>query len=328
VFFRVARGGGGAPGGPPPATASAMRFSSVSQWARHVRAHRFNYLFISLAVLGVLFFKIGPMLASLVFSLTRYDVLSAPRFVGLSNFVRLVSDPRFLVAAGNTVFYVLAGLPVRLLVALGAAILLNQRIRGIGVFRTIFYLPAVTAGVAISLLWKLIYEPGFGLLSSALTAVGVTSPGWLSSPVWAMPSIIIMMAFNIGQFMLIFLGGLQNVPDQLYEAVALDGGGEWRKFVHVTLPHLTPVLFFNIVIGLIDMMQMFTQVYVLTQGGPLDATLVYVLYIYETAFQSLKMGYASALSWVLFVALFAFTLLQFRISRGWVYYRSGSEARR
>lgn len=305
-----------------------MRFSSPSQWARHVRANRYNYLFISLAVLGVIFFKLGPMVATLVFSLTHYDVLSPPRFIGFSNFIQLVSDPRFLKAVVDTIYYVFVGLPVRLLIALGAAILLNQKVRGIGIFRTIFYLPAVTAGVAISLLWKLIYEPGFGLLTSAVNAVGLKSPGWLNSTSWAMPSIIIMMAFNIGQFMLIFLGGLQNVPDQLYEAVDLDGGGEWRKFLHVTLPHLSPVIFFNIVIGLIDMMQMFTQVYVLTQGGPLDSTLVYVLYIYQAAFQSLRMGYASALSWVLFVVLLGLTLFQFKLSGTWVYYRSGTEARR
>lgn len=296
----------------------------ISVWGMHIRQNKYNYLFIALAVLGLLFFKLGPMIASFVFSLTHYDVLSPPRFIGLSNFIEITTDPRFLKAVVATLFYVLVGLPVRLLVALTAAILLNQKIRGIGIFRTIYYLPSVTAGVAVSLLWQLIYQPGFGLFASALHSVGIKSPNWLGDANWAMPSIIIMMAFNIGQFMLIFLGGLQNVPDQLYEAVELDGGGAWRKFFHVTLPHLTPVLFFNIVIGLIDMMQMFTQVYVMTQGGPLDSTLVYVMYIYQTAFQNLRMGYASALSWVLFLVLLGLTLFQFRLSGNWVYYRSAA----
>jgi len=301
-----------------------MRFSSAADWGRHVRKNRYNYLFILLAVLGVIFFKLGPMVASLFFSFTHYDVLTPPRFIGLSNFIQLFADDKFVTVSLNTLYYVVVGLPLRLLVALGAAMLLNQKVRGIAVFRTIFYLPAVTAGVAVSLLWKLIYEPGFGLFASALTGMGIKSPNWLGNSAWAMPSIIIMMAFNIGQFMLIFLGGLQNVPDQLYEAIELDGGGEWRKFIHVTLPHLTPVIFFNIVIGLIDMMQMFTQVYVLTGGGPLNSTLVYVLYIYQTAFQGLQMGYASALSWVLFMVLFGLTLFQFKLSGTWVYYRSGT----
>lgn len=301
-----------------------MSTKRISAWAHHIRRNKYNYLFISLAVLGLLFFKLGPMVASFVFSLTHYDVLSPPRFIGLSNFVELFQDDRFYKAVGATLYYVLVGLPLRLIVALAAAVLLNQKVRGIGIFRTIYYLPSVTAGVAVSLLWQLIYQPGFGLAASMLADLGIKSPNWLGSSTWAMPSIIIMMGFNIGQFMLIFLGGLQNVPDQLYEAVELDGGNTWHKFLHVTIPHLTPVIFFNVVIGLIDMMQMFTQVYVMTQGGPLDSTLVYVMYIYQTAFQSLRMGYASALSWILFLVLLGLTLFQFRLSGTWVYYRSGA----
>jgi multiple sugar transport system permease protein len=219
-------------------------------------------------------------------------------------------------------------LPIRLLIALGAALLLNQRVLGIGVFRTIFYLPTVTAGVAVSLLWQLMYEPRFGFINSVAASFGLRGPSWLGDPAWAMPAIIFMMAFNIGRFMLIFLGGLQTIPPQLYEAVELDGGGPIRKFLTVTLPHLTPVLFFNIIIGIIDMSQIFTQAYVMTQGGPLDATLVYVLFIYENAFKSLRMGYASALAWILFLILFVFTMVQFKLSGRWVYYKSDRGGRR
>jgi len=269
------------------------------------------------------------MLASLVFSLTKYDVLTPPRFVGLGNFVKLFKDPLFLQVLSNTFYYVFVGLPLRLAVALTAAILLNQKVKGIGIFRTIYYLPSVTAGVAVSLLWRLIYNPRFGLANTLLQYIGIEGPAWLGDTAWAMPSIIIMMGFNIGQFMLIFLGGLQNIPDQLYEAVDLDGGGLRHKFCHVTIPHLTPVIFFNVVIGVINMMQMFTQVYVMTEGsgGPLDSTLVYVMYIYQIAFQNLKMGYGSALAWILFLILFTMTFVQFRLSGRWVYYRSGADGR-
>ncbi len=306
-----------------------MEFDSLSQWARHVKKHRAYYVFILPAVFGVFFFKLGPMAASLVFSLTKYDVLTPPRFVGLGNFVKLFEDPLFLQVLSNTFYYVFVGLPLRLTVALAAAILLNQKIKGIGIFRTIYYLPSVTAGVAVSLLWRLIYNPRFGLANTLLQSIGIEGPAWLGDPAWAMPSIIIMMGFNIGQFMLIFLGGLQNIPDQLYEAVDLDGGGLRHKFWHVTIPHLTPVIFFNVIIGVINMMQMFTQVYVMTEGsgGPLDSTLVYVMYIYQIAFQNLKMGYGSALAWILFLILFTMTFAQFRFSGRWVYYRSGAEGR-
>ena len=306
-------------------------FDSLSDWARHVRKNAIYYLFILPVVAGVLMFHVGPMIASLFFSLTKYDVVTPPRFIGLRNYARLLQDPKWLRSLANTFYYVAVGLPLRIVIALTAAILLNQRVRGIGVFRTIYYLPSVTAGVAVSLLWQLIFEARYGLLNSLLAAIGVRGPSWLGDPLWSMPAIILMMSFNIGQSMLIFLGGLQTIPDQLYEAVELDGGGMRHKFTAVMLPHLTPVLFFNIVITLISMMQMFTQVYIMSSngtGGPLDALLVYVLYLYHNAFQWLKMGYASAMAWVLFVILLAMTLVQFRLSGRWVYYKSGTQERR
>ncbi len=306
-------------------------FENISAWARHVRKNGVYYLFILPVVAGVLIFHFGPMVASLVFSLTKYDVVTAPKFIGLRNYVRLFQDAKWVRSLLNTFYYVGVGLPLRILIALTAAILLNQRVRAIGVFRTIYYLPSVTAGVAISLLWQLIYEAKFGLINSLLRAVGIRGPAWLGDPLWSMPAIILMMSFNIGQSMLIFLGGLQTIPDQLYEAVDLDGGGIRHKFTAVMLPHLTPVLFFNIVITLIQMMQMFTQVYVMSSngtGGPLDSLLVYVLYLYHNAFQWLKMGYASAMAWVLFVILLTMTIIQFRLSGRWVYYKSGAQERR
>jgi multiple sugar transport system permease protein len=299
--------------------------ASRSTLPRLIWKNRVNYLFILPVVTGVIVFHLGPMIASLYFSLTKYDVVTAPQFVGLRNYVRLFSDPDWLRSLLNTLYYVGVGLPLRLAIALGVALLLNQKVRGIGLFRTIYYMPTVTAGVAISLLWQLIFEPTYGLANSLLALVGIQGPSWLGDPHWSMPSLILMMSMNIGQAMLIFLGGLQTIPEQLYEAVELDGGRAWHKFTTVTFPHLTPVLFFNIVIGMISMMQVFTQVYVLggAGGGPLDSLLVYVMYIYLSAFQALKMGYGSAMAWVLFLILLAMTVVQFRLSGRWVYYKGG-----
>ncbi len=297
--------------------------------SRLIWKNRVNYLFILPVVTGVILFHLGPMIASLYYSLTKYDVVTPPQFIGLRNYVRLFGDPDWVRSLLNTLYYVGVGMPLRISIALAAAMLLNQKIRAIGIFRTVYYLPTVTAGVAISLLWRLIFEPTYGLANSLLALVGVNGPSWLGDPHWAMPSLIVMMAFNIGQAMLIFLGGLQTIPDQLYEAVDLDGGRAWHKFTAVTFPHLTPVLFFNIVIGMISMMQVFTQVYVLGGGGggPLDSLLVYVLYLYINAFQSLKMGYGSAMAWVLFLILLVLTVIQFRLSGRWVYYKGGGDKR-
>ncbi|MBC7320259.1 sugar ABC transporter permease, partial [bacterium] len=234
----------------------------------------------------------------------------------------MVADPLWKKSIFNTCYYVGVTLPIRLIIALMAAILLDQRVRGITIFRVIFYLPSITAGVAISLLWKLIFQPTYGLANSLLAHFGIQGPAWLGDPKWAMPSIIIMMSLNIGQFMLIFLAGLQSVPTYLYEAVQLDGGNKWHQFKYVTVPFLTPVIFLNIVIGVIEMMQMFTQAYVMTGGGPMDATLVYVMYIYQRAFQWLEMGYASSLAWFLFIVLLTLTIFQFKLSGRWVYYES------
>lgn len=281
-----------------------------------------NYAFIAPAVIGVLVFHIIPMISSLFLSFTRYDVISVPRFIGIGNYQTMVVDPLWRKSIFNTCYYVGITLPIRLIIALIAAVLLDQKVRGITIFRVIFYLPSITAGVAISLLWKLIFQPTYGLANSILARFGIQGLAWLGDPKWAMPSIIIMMSLNIGQFMLIFLAGLQSVPTYLYEAIQLDGGNKWHQFKYITVPFLTPVIFLNIVIGIIEMVQMFTQAYVMTGGGPMDATLVYVMYIYQRAFQWLEMGYASSLAWFLFIVLLTLTIVQFKFSGRWVYYES------
>jgi multiple sugar transport system permease protein len=203
---------------------------------------------------------------------------------------------------------------------LAAALLLNQRVPLIPFFRTVYYLPSVTAGVAVSILWLWIFNPEFGLVNYALSFLGIQGPGWLSSKEWAKPALILMSAWTFGEAMVILLAGLQGVPEHLYEAAKIDGANPLQEFRHVTLPMLSPVMFFVLIVSIINSFQVFTQVYVMTKGGPADATLMYVLQMYLKAFSDLKMGYTSAMAWILFVIVLALTLLQFRFARRWVYY--------
>ena len=279
-----------------------------------------GYLFISPALLGVIIFSLGPMIASLILSFMQYDIVNPPRFIGTSNFKALLTDPLFSKALFNTMYYVGGVVPLRLIVALLAAILLNQKIKGVTFYRTAYYLPSVSAGVAISIVWTYVLDPQYGLINSVLRYFGIEGPPWLQSTTWAMPGLILMGTWSIGQPMVIFLAGLQGIPTHLYEAVSIDGGNWWHKFRYVTLPMLTPVIFFNMVMQTIGTFQVFTSVYVMTNGGPMNSTLVYVFYLYQQAFQWLKMGYGSALAWVLFLIIFTLTVLQFRISSLWVYH--------
>jgi len=209
---------------------------------------------------------------------------------------------------------------------LALALLMNQKVRGIGLFRTIYYLPSVISGVAYVVLWMWMFHPRAGLINTLLAYLGISGPGWLASPDWALPAIVIMSLWGLGRSMIIYLAGLQGVPVHLYEAAALDGANTWQQFWSVTLPLLTPTIFFNLVLSIIGTAQTFTQAFVATNGGPLNATLFYVLYLYRQAFQLFHMGYASALAWVLFVIVLVLTLLVVRSGQSWVYYESQREA--
>ncbi|MGI6565799.1 MAG: sugar ABC transporter permease [Firmicutes bacterium] len=289
----------------------------MSKW---LKRNMEGYLFILPWLIGVLLLALGPMAASLGLSLTKYEILTPPRYIGMANYQRIWNDELFWVSLWNTVYYVVVGVPLRLLLALFLAMLLNQQLKGMRFFRTIFYLPSVTAGVAVSLLWSWIFEPEFGVLNALLATIGINGPSWLGSTTWAMPALIIMSVWNVGRPMLIFLAGLQSVPSYLYEVVELDGGGAWTKFRTVTVPMMTPIIFFNLIMTLIQSFQVFTNAYIMTGGGPANATLVYILYLYNNAFQWLHMGYASALAWVLFAIVFILTLAQVKFSDRWVYY--------
>lgn len=280
-----------------------------------------GYLFISPWIVGFLVFTAGPILASLVLSFFEWSLIRPPRFAGIDNYVKIfTADPLFWQSLKVTLIYVVVAIPLQLAFALFLAILLNQKVRLIPLFRTIFYLPSQVSAVAIAVIFLWIYHPELGLLNELLRYVGIKGPAWLISERWALPALIGMSLWSVGGAMIILLAGLQDVPQHLYEAASLDGAGEFAKFRFITLPMLSPVLFFNLVLGIIGGFQYFTQAYVMTRGGPLNATLFYALYLYLNAFNFLKMGYAAALAWILFVIMIVVTIWQLRLARHWVYY--------
>jgi len=261
------------------------------------------YLFISPWLAGLLIFVAGPMLASLYLSLTRWDLLSPSRFIGLANYQEMLTgDPLFWHSLRVTTIYTLAYVPLDLVGGLACALLVNQKVRGIGLFRTVFYLPSVIAGVGYVVLWMWLLNPQAGLVNALLHHVGIQGPRWLQDPRWALPAMIGMSLWGVGRSMVIFLAGLQDIPSHLYEAAAIDGAGRWPSFWRITLPLLTPAILFNLILGVINTFQTFTNAFIATDGGPLDATLFFVLYIYRKAFQHFAMGYASSLAWVLFLS--------------------------
>ncbi len=294
---------------------------------------RAGYLFIAPWLLGAVVFLLGPILVSLLLAFSSWDIISPARWVGLDNFREMSRDERFAASLRVTALYTLFSVPLGVAGSLGLALLLNTKMRGQAVFRTLYYLPAVASAVAASLIWLRLFNPESGLLNylidtlhltPLLSALGLTDPvkgyvNWLGSEKTALGSLIIMSLWGIGGGMVIYLAGLQGIPQSYYDAAAVDGASVWQKFRHITLPLLTPTIFFTLIMGVIGSFQVFTQGFVMTAGGPNNATLFYVLYLYQNAFQFLKLGYASALAWVLFLIILAFTVLQMRMS-GWVHY--------
>lgn len=271
-------------------------------------------------VLGFLLFTAGPMAAALYLGLTKWDMITAPHFVGLRNYATLFTqDDLFKQSARVTVAYTLMSVPLHIVLGFVLAALLNTRVPLRNLFRAVYYLPSVLPLVASAVLWSWILNPEFGLLNFALSRVGIKGPGWLTSEQWALPAIVLMNLQFIGITMIIMLAGLQRVPQELYEAAQLDGAGRWRLTRHITLPMMSSVVFFAIIINISNSFQTFTQAYVMTNGGPSNATLFYMLYLYNNAFSLYQMGYATAMALLLFVAIAAITILQFRLSRLWVY---------
>lgn len=291
-----------------------------------------GYLFAAPAIIGLLVFSLGPILASFYLSFTEYAAVRPPEFVGLANYSKVFGrDEFFRKALSVTSYYSFISVPLGLVAGFMVAVLLNQAVKGVVLYRSIWYLPSLVPSVANAVLWKWILNKEFGLLNVGLRTVGITGPGWLVDPRWTVPSLILISLWGVGGAMLINLAGLQGVPQHLYEAVEIDGGNWWTKFRHVTIPMVSPILFFNLIMGIIGSFQVFTLVYVIfrvqatagSTAGPDNAGLTYVLYLYRNAFQYFKMGYASALAWVLFIIILILTGVVFRFSSRWVYYEAG-----
>lgn len=280
------------------------------------------YILILPWVAGFLIFLAYPMLRSLYLSFTSYNLLSPPQWVGTQNFQRIFSDPDFWQSLKVTFLYALGSVPGGTIIALALAMVLSQKLRGVNFWRTIFFMPSILSSIAVAVLWLFIFRPEGGLLNQVLGVFGIQGPDWLLSEHWALPALILMSWWSVGGQIVIYLAGLKGIPQVLYEAAEIDGAGSLAQFRYVTLPMLSPTIFFNVVLAIIGALQVFDAGWVMTRGGPNDATLFYMLNLYKRAFQMAQMGYASALAWILFIIIMVITLLVIRSSTAWVYYES------
>lgn len=301
-----------------------LRFD-IKNWSMEKRESAAAYMFISPWIIGFLLLTLMPMLASLYFSFTDYNILDAPVWVGLKNFEDLLQDARFWQSLKVTFTFAIMSLPASLIFGLSLAVLLNQDIPFVKLWRTLYFLPSVLSGVSVTLLWVLLFNPKLGAINAVLKIFGIKGPGWLHDPDWAVYSLVIMSLWGVGQTMIIYLAGLQGIPTDLYDASKVDGAGMLKRFRHITIPMMSPVIFYNLVLGLIATFQYFTQAFIASQstgevGGPVRSTLFYNLYIYQSGFKFFEMGYASAMAWVLFIFILILTLLIFKSSPMWVHY--------
>ena len=285
------------------------------------------YLFILPWTLGFLAFILGPIAASLVLSFSRYDIINSPKFIGFDNFIELATDELFWRSLYNTLYIVIIAVPLGMVISFAVALLLNQKVRFMAAYRTMYFMPSIVPAVASAALWLYLLQPQWGLINGVLEFFGIPGPGWLASEIWSKPAIIMLMVWASGGTMIIYLAGLQDIPDSLYEAAEIDGANWGQKFRHVTLPLMTPTIFFTLVLGIIGTFQIFDVIFVLTDGmgGPLNSTLVYLIYLYRNGFNFFRMGYASAMAWILFLIILGITILQFRMASRWVYYEGESE---
>jgi multiple sugar transport system permease protein len=285
---------------------------------------RAAYLFLSPWLIGLVVFLLGPIVASILISMTNWSITSAPEWVGPANYQRMIfDDADFWQSIKVTAKYTVMSVPVYMVAGLAVSLLLNLRLRGMYGFRTILYLPSVLSGTAVAVLWAILLNPDLGAINTLLRSIGVADPPrWLQSPAWAVPSVVLMGLWGIGGGAIIYLAGLQNISPHLYEAAEIDGAGPWQKLIHVTIPMLTPTLFFTLITGLIGAFQVFDTAYVLggSRGGRGKALLFYVLNLYNEGFRNSRMGYASALAWVLVIAAAIIIVIMFRTADRWVYY--------
>lgn len=295
---------------------------------RRYAHNRIALLFLAPWLVGLVLLTLGPMLTSLYISFTNYTILNPPVWVGLQNYITMFTgDPLFIKSLKVTFTYVGVSVPVKLIFALLVAMLLNRGIRGLGIYRTIYYIPTLLGGsVAIAMLWRKMLG-GDGLLNGLLAMIGIKAPDWVANPNYALYSIVLLSVWQFGSSMIIFLAGLKQIPPEYDEAAAVDGAGAVRRFFHITLPILSPVIFFNLVMQLITSFQSFTQAFIISNGsgGPVNSTLMYSLYLYKKGFAFFQMGYASAMAWILVILIGLFTLLVFRSSKLWVHYEDGGK---
>ncbi|KHL97426.1 ABC transporter permease [Paenibacillus sp. IHB B 3415] len=292
------------------------------------RNELYGILFALPAILGLLIFTLGPMIYSLYMSFTDYSGSNSPSFIGLDNYTRMFSgeDQYFYKALGVTLYFVVLSVPTGIIYSFLLAILLNRNIKGKAIFRTVFYLPSIVPIIAISFIWLWLLNPDLGLANELLRAIGLPGSQWIFGEKSVVPSLALMNLWTTGGTMIIFLAGLQDIPRSLYEAIEIDGGSKLNKLRNITIPMMTPTIFFNLIMGIINGFQVFSQAYVMTNGGPNNASLFYVFYLYREAFQFSRMGSASAIAWVLFIIIMLLTYTVFKTSRKWVYYE-GDEAR-
>jgi multiple sugar transport system permease protein len=282
-----------------------------------------GWLFAGPWFVGLVALFIGPMLWSIGLSLTSYNIVQAPRFIGLDNYLEMLADPLILHSLRITTVYALLSVPLNLVLGLGVALLLNQKIRMVAFWRTVYYLPSIISGVAVALLWEWLFNGRFGLINYLLELFfGISGPNWLGDTSTVMYAFVMVHVWTVGGSMLINLAALQGVSTALYEAASIDGANAWHRFRHVTVPSISPVIFYNLILGIIAALQSFTLFYIMTQGGPNNATLTYMLYLYKIAFEHTRMGYGSAMAWLLFAYLAILTALIFKSSGRWVHYES------
>ncbi len=308
------------------AAIAVAAYGAKRKWPRADKPIAF-WLFISPWLIGFGLFTVGPMLSSVYVSLTSWDLITPPKFVGLANYTEAFQDPRVAQALKVTLLYAVISVPLQTALAFLVALLLNAELPGMRLFRTIWYLPSLVSGVAQMVLFLWVFNPQYGLANDVLGKVGIEGPGWFSDASWALPTVILMSLWTVGGAMVIYLAGLKDVPVNLQEAAALDGAGTVRIFWHVTLPQLSPIILFNALTGIIGALQIFTQGFI-ANGGPKDSLLFFVYYLYDNAFQNFRMGYASALAWILFVVILALTAVTARGSAFAVYYETELSARR
>ncbi|WP_088006154.1 carbohydrate ABC transporter permease [Indiicoccus explosivorum] len=288
-----------------------------------------GYIFVMPFIVGFIALTGGPLVFSFIASFTNYNVASDMEFIGIENYAQLfTADQIFMTALWNTVYFVLFSVPLTTLGALFLAALLNQDVPGMRVFRTIYYLPAVLSGVGVYLLWMQLLDPTTGLINIALGWFGIDGPNWLFDPDWTKPSLILMKMWSVGGSMLLYLASMQGISKSLYEAAEIDGASGWKKFIFITVPMVTPIIFFDLVTSTIGAFQIFQEAYVMTsngEGGPANSLLFYNLYLWNKAFEAFDMGYAMAMSWVLFVIVFVITIFNLKLAPRWVHYEGGDD---